>query len=120
MLLERYFTTNLLGHARHNDFIKGVYKSSSSLDECKLLQISMDWPSMNWKFYKYLELNRDQNGYPMLIDIGSCGLYTIDGGVKRGVEKTEYVSYISLKFGMWVIGYKWYVLIICNMMQYAV
>ena len=39
----------------------------------KMVKVSMDGPSVNWKLYDSIVEERNQNDdYPALIDIGSC------------------------------------------------
>ena len=55
------------------------------LDSNKIFQISMDGPSVNLKFLEKVQKDRKENG---LLNIGSCGLHTLHGAFKRGVEST--------------------------------
>ena len=42
-----------------------------------MFQISMDWSSVNWKFFEEIVKDRKENGLHQLINIGSCGLRTV-------------------------------------------
>ena len=86
----RYVSSSFLGHARHADLFREFTSFSEDLLESKLIQISMDGPAVNWKFYEVLQQDRKEKGYPQLINIGSCGLHTIHGGFKTGAEKTDW------------------------------
>ena len=48
-----------------------------------ILQVLMDGPSVNWKFYDSITIDREQSE---LINIGSCGLYVLSGVSKTGVD----------------------------------
>ena len=48
----------------------------------------MDGPSVNLKFLEKVQKDRKANEQPELINIGSCGLHTLHGAFKRGVEST--------------------------------
>ena len=47
----RYVTSSFLGHCTHADLFREFSSFSVQLSGDKLIQISMDGPSTNWKFY---------------------------------------------------------------------
>ena len=56
----------------------------------KMLQDSMDGPSVNWKLYDSIVEERNKNDdYTALIDIGSCSLHVVHGTFRSGVQKTN-------------------------------
>ena len=62
----------------------------AKLDPKCLLQVSMDGPTTNWKFYELLLEEREQldADITMPINVGSCGLHVDHGGFKCGLGKT--------------------------------
>jgi hypothetical protein len=46
----RYWNSSFFGHATHLDLIREFSKAIEELDKSKMYQISMDGPSVNWKF----------------------------------------------------------------------
>ena len=52
-VVTRYFGSQFLGHATANDMVQHFEESvvNSGLPICNLAQISMDGPSVNWKFF---------------------------------------------------------------------
>ena len=48
----------------------------------------MAGPSVNLKFLQKVQDDRVENGQPALIDIGSCGLHTVQGAFKCGAQST--------------------------------
>ena len=60
-------------------FVKGM-------DERKLLQVSMDGPSMNLKFLRLLQSGWKKKDIQELLDIGTCELHTIHGALKTETE----------------------------------
>ena len=49
------------------------------------MQISMDGPNVNWKFYDSIVEERNENDdYPSLIDV-SCSLHVVLGPFRAGV-----------------------------------
>ena len=53
-----------------------------------MLQLSMDGPSVNWKVFRLLCESRESNGYPSLVNIGSCGLHIIHGSFQMGAKES--------------------------------
>ena len=54
----------------------------------KVVQVSMDGPNVNWKFYDSIVEKRNQNDdYPALIDIGSCSPHVVYGAYRSVVQK---------------------------------
>ena len=60
------------------------------LDVNKLLQTSMDGPSVNHKFLEKGSKERKGDEQHQLINIGSCGLHTIHGAFKTGAKNTKW------------------------------
>ena len=83
-LLLRYFDSNdftvkihcydsrFFGHATHQDLVKQFIDVMKQLDVNKLLQISMDGPSVNHKFLEEVSKERKGDEQHQLINIGSC------------------------------------------------
>ena len=86
----RYVTSSFLGHCKRADLFREFSLFSVQLSGDKLIQISMDGPSTNWKFYNLVVDDRKEKGLPQLINIGSCGLHVIHGSFKTGAEKTDW------------------------------
>ena len=86
----RYFTSVFLGHTRANDLLEAFQKALSDFDMYNLIQVSMDGPSVNWKFYDDLISNRTETEMPGLLNIGSCGLHVLHGAFKSGANKSEW------------------------------
>ena len=87
----RYFASAFLGHARAPDLLekfKGVFNEKSL---SKLIQVSMDGPSVNWKFIDELS-NDDAFGSDEseLLEIGSCGLHVVHGAFQTGLNAVNW------------------------------
>jgi hypothetical protein len=63
-----------LGHSTAEEMIEHMEKATTDLNMRHLLQISMDGPSVNWKFYRLFQNNLSEIHDKKLIDIGSCGM----------------------------------------------
>ena len=83
-------TPNSWGHTRVDDILAKFNDSMSTLDSNKMIQVSMDGPSTNWKFTESLRSNRFENEKSQLIEIDSCGLHIFHGAYKTGAESTDW------------------------------
>ena len=62
----------------------------STLDPNKMIQVSTDGPSTNWKFIESLRRYRLENEKSQMTEIGSCGLHFIHGAYKTSAESTNW------------------------------
>jgi hypothetical protein len=87
---SRYFTSVFLGHATAADLLLKFKEGLSVLSLQKLIQVSMDGPSVNWKFL------------PQLLDLGSCGLHVIHGAFQTGHKAASWAVNETLRglFGL--------------------
>ena len=84
---SRYFYSNFLGHTSAQELLKSLQSLLITLNPMRLIQLSMDGPSTNWKLLD--ELSEDRvNSNPELINVCSCGLHIIHGAFKRGAIAT--------------------------------
>ena len=51
-----------------------------------ILQVLMDGPSVNWKFYDNITVDREKSELSGPMNIGSSGLHVLHGVFKTGVE----------------------------------
>ena len=58
------------GHGTHANLSKTLNEGISGLEMSKLIQISMDGPSVNWKLMKAVVAKREEGELPQLIDTG--------------------------------------------------
>jgi len=81
----RYFTSVFLGHSTALDLEAKFREGMSSLSLQKLIQVSLDGPSVNWKFLESLQTNLQPDAADaQLLDLGSCGLHVIHGSFQSG------------------------------------
>ncbi len=91
MVRSHYFTSTFLGHARAEDLLASFTTCTEKLPKKGLVQLSMDGPSVNWKFYKEVrdELHTHQDCHDMsMINTGSCGLHIVHNAYKNGIDAT--------------------------------
>ena len=82
----RFYDSHFLGHATHQDLYRQFNDISNELDSNKPFLISIDAPNVNLKFYEAVVTERNENEQHQLINIRSCGLYTIHGAFKSGIN----------------------------------
>jgi len=83
-VISRYLTSQFMGHATADDVVAHFRSALEGLLLNQILQISMDGPNVNWKFFEKFqgELKREFN--VMLLNVGSCGLHVVHGAFKYG------------------------------------
>ena len=60
--VDRYFGSEFLGHATAENLLESFIKATCQLDANKMLQVSMDGPSVNHKFLRLLKAQRGVTG----------------------------------------------------------
>ncbi|KAJ8043765.1 hypothetical protein HOLleu_11016 [Holothuria leucospilota] len=96
----RYFGSEFLGHATAVDLLKHFKAGLTKLDPKCLLQVSMDGPNVNLKFYRDLENERKTEELPGMLNIGSCGLHIVHGSLQKGVTASGW-NLASLLRALW-------------------
>ena len=71
------------------------------------LQVSMDGPNVNWRFYDMLKARRRSDDLPSLLDLGSCGLHVINGAFMNGITKMEWKIDKMLSCAYWMFNTEW-------------
>ena len=72
-----FWSFSCLGYITHKDVLEKVENSLTGLDPSKMIQVSMDEPSVNYKFLELLCNLRESKGLHGLIDIGVCQRHTM-------------------------------------------
>ena len=83
---DRYWDSEFLGHTTNTDLDKSLQEGLNPIDTGKMVQISMDGPSVNLKLLEKIKDKRDEIGHSKLIDFGSCNLHVVHGAFKAGSE----------------------------------
>ena len=78
------FCSQFKGHTKATNLLENFKAGLAKLDLKYLLQVSMDGPTTNWKFYEIMleareELDAD---ITMPINLGSCVLHVVHGWFK--------------------------------------
>jgi len=88
-VIKKYLTSVFLGRATATDLLAKFKEGIASLPRSKLMQISMDGPSVNWSFLdKYEEDLTQEDIAEKLLHIGSCGLHVVNGAFQTGHQQS--------------------------------
>ena len=94
----RYWGSKFLGHSTNLDLADKFSDEIDPIGLHKILQISMDGPSVNHKFYQEIVKRREElEIHNKMIDIGSCGLHIIHGAFKTGIKSTNWNAEKTLR-----------------------
>jgi hypothetical protein len=77
-----YFGSAFMGFASAKHVLESFKEAMAEVPLNKIMQISMDGPAVNWKFIDLL--NADEQFTAQLLDLGSCGLHTVNGAFQTG------------------------------------
>lgn len=84
----RYLNSAFLTKSKAENLLESFKEALHPLSLDKLLQVSMDGPSVNWKFLRLLKSDLELGDEsPKLLEIGSCGLHVIHGAFQTGHSK---------------------------------
>ena len=90
-VVTRYLGSQFLGHATADDMVRHFNESiKDKLNVHDMIQISMDGPNVNWKFFNIIQSQIKTDYGHELINIGSCGLHTLHNAFKAGAVATEW------------------------------
>ena len=80
----RYYSSTFLGHATASNLFDSFADTSGGSLLLKVLQVFMDGPSVNWKFFNMLSTALDEKFDTSLLEIGCCGLHVVHGAFLTG------------------------------------
>jgi hypothetical protein len=89
-VVSQYLDSQFLEPATSKDLLSAFKKGTSKLNPSKMLQVSMDGPSTNFKFLGELIEDRKQQDpdLPGILQLGSCSLHIVHGAFSLAVQKT--------------------------------
>ena len=82
---ERYFNSEFMGHAATADMLTHFKNGTALLNPSSLVQIFMDSPNVNWKFYHNLFQERKGEGLPDLLNIS---LHVVHFSFEKGAKES--------------------------------
>ena len=88
--VTRYYVSEFQMHGDHMTLSENLLKGIGDLPEEKLTQTAMDGPNVNWKVLEVIQIKREEDEYPPLEDIGSCGLHVVSGAFHSAVLAADW------------------------------
>lgn len=85
-----YVNSAFMGHSSADDILREFYENIQPLNLSKILQISMDGPSVNWKFYDLLQKDIEKQFKFKFASIGSCGLHILNNAFRKGASSVDW------------------------------
>ena len=77
-----------MGHATTADVLTHLKNGMALLNPSSLVQISMDGPKVNWKFYRNIFQERKGEELTDLLNIGSCSLHVAHVSFEKGAKES--------------------------------
>ncbi|KAE8742847.1 hypothetical protein FOCC_FOCC005271, partial [Frankliniella occidentalis] len=104
-VVTHYFTSAFLGRSKSSNLVEAFVKKFNSSLLRRLLMISLDGPSVNFKFLKELQVHlKGEHGpdEPILLLMGSCGLHVVHNAFKTGVNAAGWgiVGYLRATYNV--------------------
>jgi len=101
-VVTRYLTSDFMGHATSDDMVESFHKTTAGLKLQSCLQLSMDGPAVNWKFFDKIQKELKKDYSCSLLNLGSCGLHTVHGMYQHGIVATTWNLDQLLKNAFWL------------------
>ena len=86
----RYLSSAFMWHATSEDILESFKSALNPIDIGKIIQISMDGPSVNWKFLELYNNKLREIYQKTLLNLGSCGLHVLHGSYQTGRSVAEW------------------------------
>ena len=86
----RYLNLAFMGHATSEDILESFKSALNPIDIGIIIQISMDGPSVNWRFQELYNYDLKEIYQKTLLNLGSCGLHVLHGSFQTGHSVAEW------------------------------
>ncbi|KAM7298551.1 uncharacterized protein ISCGN_019145 [Ixodes scapularis] len=86
----RYYTSAFMGHSTAEDIQEVLLRALDPLPLGKIIQISMDGPNVNLKFFRNMQVHLQEHHQVQCVDLGTCGLHTIHNAFRAGVVASKW------------------------------
>ena len=94
-----YFSSAFSGHTTAKDLYDGFTTVLNNDILPKILQVSMDRPSVNWKFFDAVNDDFVEKFETTLLEVGSCGLHVVYGASQNGHKNAMWnVNFVLRSF----------------------
>lgn len=98
----RYYDSQFLGHSSAEDMLQKFHSCKEDLSCRNLIQLSMDGPKVNWKFYEMVEQELKSDFSCTLLNTGSCGIHVVHGAFKDGCDAAGWTVQKTLSSLYWL------------------
>ena len=103
LVQTQYFDSNFLQHPNAEMLFEKIKESLAELDESRLIQLSMDSPSVNRNVLEKADdylMNKD---LPETIHIGSCNMHILHGAFQTAIQSSGWNIDKVLKSMYWIL-----------------
>ena len=84
LVKTHYLNSQFMGHCTSEEMVTHFKNGIDGVDLKSVLQLSMDGPNVNWRFYDVMQEDVKSRYQVGLLNIGSCGLHIVNGAFKTG------------------------------------
>ena len=96
----RYWDSQFQYGSPVDTLLGALNESLKTLQNEKMIQLSMDGPHVNWLILSRMQNEREEAEHSPLEDAGSCGLHIVSGAFQSGVKDADWGLEKVLR-GMW-------------------
>ena len=84
--------------SKAEDILESFKTGLNPLKLKNLIQVSMDGPNVNWKFFRLLKEEQNTN----VLELGSCGLHVVHGAFYSGHKAAQWTISEFLRGIYWL------------------
>ena len=97
-----YLYSQFLLRPNAQNLFEAIIASIAGLDKSKLIQLTMDGPTVHWNVLELLDDYLLEKGDKKSFNIGSCSQHIIHGSFQTGVTQTKWEINQMLKGLFWL------------------
>ena len=97
-----YLDSQFFNHPNSTNILQGIDSTIKPLHKQKMIGLGMDGPTTNWAVLKLIQEDRKELEFPLVENIGSCGLHVVPRALQTGVTESSWPLKKVLK-AMWHI-----------------
>ena len=97
-----YLDSQFFNRPNSTNIVQGIESTIKPLHKQKMIGLGMDGPTTNWAVLKLIQEDRKELEFPLVENIGSCGLHVVSGVLQTGVTESSWPLKKVLK-AMWQI-----------------
>ena len=97
-----YLDSQFFNHPNSTNIVQGIESTIKPLHKQKMTGLGMDGPTTNWAVLKLIQEDRKELEFPLVENIGSCGLHVVPGALQTVVTESSWPLKKVLK-AMWQV-----------------